>query len=379
MSSPLDIPAVDTYTAGQREQLVRWAAIERMPRRRFSRTPALVLTAQNGSPEQLRALLSARANGRNEPVASDARHLLAALDGDLISLGFVLVDSEPLLTLARTAAWRSAGVDLAEIATGDGWHVVAAAIDPNRRYEITVSTVDPPWHRHTDAMTYGRIWDFDAGASQTVLTRYAIETRSAVDALHFAVQRACDTGLLNRPHNEQMHRDIDRTRQLDRLRDPHRPPVLPYLDHNLGASEADRKPYVCAEPEWVPLQDRSIGGDTIERHALAEHAPNLLAEYDATGPGPAREQARAARASWDVPSALPELAARSPLGRNACTELAARVIDVCPAAHPDAPSTSAQTSVGHEPAPRRARTAVIRAAPTLAGSAPPAPRRGPGR
>lgn len=297
MTGPDDLPPREVYTAAQREQLVRWATIDRLPDRLMSGTRSVVRAARQGTVDQLRDRLAALTGNRNTTTATRARHLLAGLDGDLPSLASALEHSAPLLTLAKTIAQRAGGLDIAEIAIQDGTHLIASAIETGRRYEITLAADNAASQRPRTAMTDGRIWNFDADARPAVLGRYALETGSAINALHHALDYERASAGITNDQLHQLATQVHRLRHLDARRDPTdplRPPAAVFGED----PQRNRDLFVYAEPEWIPLLERCEAGDAITREALARSAPNLLAEYNDTRPGTAREHARANLTDW---------------------------------------------------------------------------------
>lgn len=293
------------YTAGQREHLVRWATDGRLPDLLFSRTRRAVLAARGGTLDQLRGELSILSRRRNALIADDAYHLLAALDGHLVSLAFALVHSEPLLTLAKTIAQRATGLDTAEISSGRCGHIVAAAIDTGQRYDVSVFAPAKPWRGlNTAAMAAGRLWEYDAGVDRPILARYSVDVASAAAAMEHAVRREYDAPLLDDPQRAEFGLQVTRLTRLDDCRPRASGEPRSRAENDRLALSAVVGDPLVDEPEWIPLLVRTRAGDAIARSTVAERAPNLLAEYDAAPLGAARERARANLTDWSDASHL---------------------------------------------------------------------------
>jgi hypothetical protein len=325
MNSP-ERTAQDIYSPEVIEQLVRWSVPERMPRS-IGTIPGgardVIAAAKTGTRDQLRDELAAIAERRGRDlVGHDARHLRAALDGDLASLGFVLVHNEALLALSRTAAKRAMGIDMAEIATSDGLHVAVIAVDPGVSYEARVRVTDEmhPLLLDTDAMAEGRLWEYDAPTHRATLNATVVNAPSAHAALREAIRAERELGGLSRHDTRQL------TTQLERAE---------ALQHG-GNTRSD-----------APQTDAVIAdtADNAHPHAVDHGWAALVAELagdeiltDPGWPGLAATLERAQTEGWDVQANLARLARHAPLPDRVCAELTYRVMDACEQAIPPAPS-----------------------------------------
>ena len=323
------------------------------------RAREVVNAAEEGSSEQLRKALAALSHREDRYMQrSESRHLIAALDGDLGSLGYMVVHSESLMALSRTAAKRAMGVDMVEVATTDGLHVLATAVDPGANYEVRIlvpAAADAtPRRLNPAAMADGRLWDYDTDTERATLTSSVVAATSAHEALRAAVSTELEIGGLGRRDARELITQVERAETLESART------------GVGGVTAVTAQGVDAGPTRGLDRWAGLVSDLVDANVVHDPGwPSLAAALD-----------RAHEAGWDVPANLPRLAHQTPLPRDPCAELQYRVMIACPQAIPTPSSTShtdapaAQSSgrarqeaelvVQHSPPPARHARAVGR-------------------